>query len=209
MGNPFRWNGYLGWLRGVRFMIQQKVERLLDDFEPGHSDFQVENFIVGSSGHPWTRYKQALRELATRHDGIMSARDEVRYILGSIKVEERFGVRRLWFFGRKRRIAMLKSKLARVKKQQRSRMREYCEFYRIARALKNEIGNVSRARRRELEAEAWVDKARRLAAIDLISLGGIQRSTAEFIASFPQDERRLILGELRKENRQKLLSILE
>lgn len=189
--------------------LTAKVEKLLDDHSPEHSAFQVENFIIGSSGHPWTRYKQALRELATRHDGIAAARDEMRAIRDSIKIEERFGVRRLWVFGRKRRIAMLKSKLARVKKQQRSRMREYCEFYRIARALKNEIGNVSRARRRELEAEAWVDKARRLAAIDLISLGGIQRSTAEFIASFPETERRLILSDLRKDNRNKLLSILE
>ena len=189
--------------------LTAKVEKLLDDHAPEHSEFQAEHFIVGSSGHPWARYKQALRELATRHDVIVSSREEVRTLRDLIRIEERFGVRRLWFFGRKRRIAAMRSKLARLRKQQRSRMREYAVFYRLARELKKEIGNVSRARRRELEAEAWVDKARRIAAIDLISIGGLQRSTAEFIASFPREERRLILSDLRKENRQRLLSIIE
>ncbi len=42
------------------------VEDLLKDLEFGHSDFQVEHFIVGGGITDWGKYKQALREIHGR-----------------------------------------------------------------------------------------------------------------------------------------------
>ena len=177
------------------------VENLLADFRPEHSEFQMENFIVGG-GHPWGQYKQALRELSARHHGMIESGEQIKALR-----EEAAKLRRRWFCGRKADGA--EKKLNRAKRERKSKAREYLTFYRIARDLKRTLGEISPQRRRELEAEMWADKARRMAAIDLISLGGLQRSTAEFITSFPAAQRKQILCELAPTNRQKLISILD
>jgi len=183
--------------------IEQKVERLLlSDYRPEHSEFQIENFILGSQGNEWARYRQALRELAARHDGFVESGKRIADLGEQIERE-----RRRWFGRGKAK--QLERERDGLKKQRKSKAREYCAFYRIARELKRKIGEISADRRRELEAEMWIDKARRMAAIDLLSIGGLQRSTVEFIASFPGESRRKILFDLRPENRQRLLSILD
>jgi hypothetical protein len=183
-------------------MITAKVEKLLQDFHPEHSEFQVQHFIVGTGGHPWERYKQALRELSTRHGGMIAMRAAIEAVKGDIAK-----AKRRWF-GRGD-VAGLEMKLVLMRKELKSKSREYCTFYKIARDLKKQIGNVTLQRRRELEAEMWQNKARRMAALDLISLGGLQRQTAEFIASLPREMRRAVLADLRPENRQRLLTSIE
>lgn len=182
-------------------MITEKVERLLVDFRPEHSEFQMENFIIGG-GHPWGQYKQALRELSARHHAMLESGEQIREL--KIEIEKK-----QWrWFGRNG-VNGLEIKLAALKDSRKSKAREYCIFYRIARDLKRRLGEITPQRRRELEAEMWIDKARRMAAIDLISLGGLQRSTAEFLTSLPREQRREVFSELRPDNRQKLLSILD
>lgn len=190
-------------------MLKTKVEKLLADYRPEHSEFQMENFIIGGAGHPWGRYKQALRELAARHPGIATDRAEIAALAVDVKRSEA----RAWYpIGREERqfkTALMRSRLKEKRERFKSRMREYAVFYRVAKELKKEIGEVTAKRRRELETEAWIDKARRMAAIDLISIGGIQRSTAEFLISLPADHRRAIFQDLRQENRNKFLSIMD
>jgi hypothetical protein len=43
-----------------------EFEKHCGQFSRGHSDFQVEHFIVRSQGHPFFQYKQACRELEAR-----------------------------------------------------------------------------------------------------------------------------------------------
>jgi hypothetical protein len=183
-------------------VIEKKVERLLADYRPEHSEFQIENFIIGAQGNEWARYRQALRELASRHDGFIESGKRIAELGEQIERE-----RRRWFGRGKAK--QLERERGGLKKQRKSKAREYCSFYRIARDLKRRLGEISAERRRELEAEMWIDKARRMAAIDLLSIGGLQRSTVEFITSFPRELRRQIFLDLRPENRQKLLSILD
>jgi hypothetical protein len=182
-------------------MIFDNVEKLLSDFRPEHSEFQMENFIIGG-GHPWGQYKQALRELSARHMGMIEAAAQVREVKAQIDKE------RAKWFGRGR-VNGYEAKLEALKASRKSKAREYCTFYRIARDLKRQLGEITPGRRRELEAEMWIDKARRMAALDLLTIGGIQRQTAEFLTSLPRDQRREVFRELMPENRQKLLSILE
>jgi hypothetical protein len=183
-------------------MIEKKVEKLLADYRPEHSEFQIENFIIGAQGNKWARYRQALRELASRHDGFVESGKKIKELDYQIECE-----RRRWF-GRKK-IKQLERERDGLKKHMKSKAREYCLFYKIARNIKRKLGEISAERRRELESDMWVDKARRMAAIDLLSVGGLQRSTVEFISSFPSELRRQIVADLRPENRQKLLSIMD
>jgi Mg/Co/Ni transporter MgtE len=182
-------------------MITDRVEKLLSDFRPEHSEFQMENFIIGG-GHPWGQYKQALRELSARHNAMVESGEQIRKLKDEIA-----RARRHWFNGRS--VIEIEKLLDNAKRERKSKAREYLTFYRIARDLKRTLGEISPQRRRELEAEMWLDKARRMAALDLMTNGGIQRQTAEFLTSLPREQRREIFRELMPENRQKLLMILE
>lgn len=187
----------------VEKVIEKKVERLLADYRPEHSEFQIENFIIGAQGNEWAQYRQALRELASRHDGVVESGKNIAEINVQIERERKKWIR--WNSIEKE----LTEKRDELKRRRMPKVREYCKLYIIARNLKRKIGEVTAERRRELESEMWIEKARRMAAIDLISINGLQRSTVEFIASFPRDIRRQIISDLRPENRQKLLAVLD
>lgn len=47
-----------------------EIEKYLNDFDDGHSEFQIENFIIKSQGHLFFQYKQACREIRARHEAI-------------------------------------------------------------------------------------------------------------------------------------------
>lgn len=183
--------------------IAKKVEALLKDYHPEHSAFQIENFIIGSQAGLWGRYKQALRELSGRHIGMMKIRSKINLNKKEIELETR-----KWFKDKKK-IEKLTAEIESVKKTFKPKAREYFTLYKLAVELKRKIGEITPHKRRELEAQMWHEKARRLAAIDLISIGGLQRSTVEFITQLPREMRKEIWSDLRAENRQKLLSILD
>lgn len=183
-------------------IISDKVEKLLADFRPEHSQFQIENFIIGAQGNDWARYKQTLRELSVRHDGFRTQAAKISELKKQLDLD-----RRRWW--RREIVKKTEAELKSAKKAFKSKAREYLFFYKLARDLKRRIGEISPSRRRQLEDEMWRDKARMMAAIDLLSIGGLQRSTVEFIISFPQEIRHKLLSDLRPENRQKLLSVIE
>jgi len=186
-----------------------QIEGLLADHEKYHSDFQIENFIIGH-GHVWGQYKQALRELSARWEALRSEDDEIQ--AAEIEAQRE---RRKWALSGTGRllkaiaVRRAERKVAGLAHRKNETQRELAEFLRIAVALKRQIGELTIAKRRELESEMWLHKARRMAALDLISLGGLQRQTAEFIASLPREMRRAVLADLRPENRQRLLTTIE
>src|SRR5512139_1594951 len=102
-------------------MITAKVEKLLADYRPEHSEFQIENFIVGC-GHPWGQYKQALRELSARHSAVLESSEQIRELKNEIDKRRR---RWLWRNG----VNDLEIKLASLKNSRKSKLREYCTFY--------------------------------------------------------------------------------
>ena len=183
--------------------IFKKAELILSDFHPEHSEFQMENFIIGAQGNEWAQYRQALRELAGRHPDM---KNQVARILD---LRDDLDAERSRWFRRAEKISRIKKEIKTTRESLKSKSREYLFFYKLARNLKRKIGAVTAQRRRDLETQMWVEKARRMAAVDLISINGLQRSTVEFIMSFPRELRRDILADLRPENRQKLLSILD
>ncbi len=176
--------------------IRKTVGLLLEDFYPEHSDFQIENFIIGAQGHIWAQYKQALRELDARRHSIESGAESLK----RLSREEKKLSGRCWNpLARKKRAAMveaIRKKIASERRSYRSKFREYYRFYKIALELKRAIGELTPARRRELEAESWADKARRMAQIDYLVAGAISRQTVEFIEHFPRHLRRRLLIEV-------------
>jgi hypothetical protein len=182
----------------------KKVEKLLDDFQPEHSQFQIENFIIGTHKHIWEQYKQALRELDARHNSMVNSHAAIEQIKAETKKKPSWLAR---IFGQS--TTGDPERLAELEKKYASKSREYDAFYKIAKDLKDQIGDVTEGQRRELEMESWIYKAKMTAAIDLLSIGGLQRPTVEFIIKFPVDIRKQILNDLKPESRQKLLSILE
>jgi hypothetical protein len=102
-------------------------------------------------------------------------------------------------FARKKRAALvevIRKKIATERRSYRSKFREYHRFYKIALELKRAIGELTPTKRRELEAESWADKARRMAQIDYLVAGAISRQTIEFIEHFPRAMRRRLLIEV-------------
>jgi hypothetical protein len=47
-----------------------EIEKHLDQFDSGHTDFQIDHFIIGAQGHLFFQYKQACRELKVRYEAI-------------------------------------------------------------------------------------------------------------------------------------------
>lgn len=193
-------------MHAKRMTIFDRAEKnLLSDFRSEHSEFQLMNFVIPGAGGVWEKYRQALRELNARHRKIKDEISDIISLKNEITKTEKKRPR--FFYNSK--IKILKTKLESTIEAHKPRMREYCTIYGAAIKLKRKLGEITPQKRRELEAEMWVEKARRMAAIDLISIGGLQRSTVEFITSFPVELRRKIFSDLRPENRQKLLSILD
>lgn len=188
--------------------ILRKVGFLLSDYRPEHTEFQIENFIIGSQGNEWARYKQVLRELSGRVDGIKTQTEKIRALAAEVASLNGGGWNPIGRKKRRLKTALMRSRLKAERTAFKSKMREFSKFYRIALDLKRSIGEIDGPKRRALESEMWIERARKMAAVDLLSIGGLQRSTVEFIASFPRELRRDILMDLRPENRQKLLSIL-
>jgi hypothetical protein len=68
--------------------------------------------------------------------------------------------------------------------------RELREFEKIAENLKQSIGELKPGDRERLEAQSWLHKVSFMIQLDLLTTGGIQRSTAEIAYSLPKNLQR-------------------
>ena len=69
-------------------------------------------------------------------------------------------------------------------------------FLGIAKNLKAILGDIDSKKRRVLEAESWANKAKRMARIDLMSVGYVQRQTIEFVMSLPDEMQQPVIQEI-------------
>ena len=54
-----------------------EIKKLLNDHQELHSEFQIENFIIGNQGDKWAQYKQSLREIKARYEKLESDKMQV------------------------------------------------------------------------------------------------------------------------------------
>ncbi len=173
----------------------------LEDWcDGGHSRFQIEHFITTRGNWtPWGKLQQALREVRKRRQGETQLHDDIELAL-----IERTEVRRTWCFratSRRRRAVRLRQLRQRIDDLQQSlatNRRELESFEAIARNCSALIGPVTPDQRAALEAETWRIRIRAMAAIDVLSRGGISHATLELICAIPPSERESILQEIRE-----------
>ena len=170
--------------------MKKDIEKLLLDHQKNHTDFQIDNFIVGKSGDDWARYKQSLREIAARNEIVEGLRDELTLfdLAGNGPVLKRFaftekGKARRMIRGKRRR----RSRLALVDSITETE-RELACFVELALALKEKIGDLNSTRRKLLEADSWKQKAIKMAGIDLLTNGRVGATTLEFILALPKPD---------------------
>lgn len=155
--------------------MNDDIKKLMDDYQEGHSDFQIENFIIKSQGSRWMQYQQCLREIKGRIN-IISKWE-------SRKIKKRFF---------KRRISRSKKPPNVIRAE-----REMEIFVKLAKEFKRDLGEITPDRRKYLEEQSWFEKAKRMIGVDLlVSNGqGISKATIEFILQLPGSYRKeLVLG---------------
>jgi len=169
-------------------MIEYGIKLILKDFQPMHSEFQIDNFIVGAESCPWARYKQALREIDSRWSSLVSSREDL----------ELFDLSRSrgWPFGRRAKIRLSRRKRSRAAlvKNIAETERELERFVEIAIQLKDEIGPIENGKRELLEADSWRQKAVRMSALDLLVNRGISHTTMDFILKLPIKDRQMVIN---------------
>jgi hypothetical protein len=167
------------------------IEKLLMDYRSKHSEFQIDNFIIGNQGCVWSEYKQALREIHGRYISLISQKEDL----------EMFDLKKSWRWPFGRRSSIIKSR------RERSRFalangiseteRELDRFVELAVELKKEIGDIDPVKRQVLEADSWLQKSVRMAAVDLIVNGRIGQSTIGMIISLPTRDRAVALDKIK------------
>jgi len=174
--------------------MKNDIEKLLVDYEKYHSEFQIDNFIIGKSGDDWARYKQALREISTRYKSLINMREQFEI--------DSFGPS----FYKKIRAWLLPCRVREIYKDKRRRSRseivseiaeierELSRFIELAKSLRDRLGELTPERRRELEANSWREKAVKMAGLDLLTNGRVGSASLEFIMSLPKKDRRMVIN---------------
>ena len=173
-----------------------EIKKLLNDHQELHSEFQIENFIIGSQGDKWAQYKQCLREIKARHEKLESDKMQAEILKMEPKAKRLFWPSKMNFAKRKIERISRQKQLKSIRDTIEERQRELDCFLKLAKSLKDHIGNVNKERRQQLELESWTAKGRRMAAIDRILTGGISHQTFEFILSLPIESQNSILDKI-------------
>lgn len=176
--------------------MKEVIEKLLADHRLGHSEFQVDHFIVGAEVNPWAQYKQALREVAGRWESIETTRLDLQVLEATPPPKRVFAIGARYRVPARVKRVKWEREVARLRASIASTERELARFVELAVDLKKQIGELTEDDRARLEAESWADKARRMAQIDYLVAGAISRQTIEFIEHFPRAMRRRLLIEV-------------
>jgi len=179
------------------------IENLLKDKQGHHSEFQIENFIVGGEGDSWAQYKQSLREIESRYETILSEREAL--IIEKKRIEnfkKDANGNRAWY---NEKIRAYHKRLENAKDVKR----ELYKFVDLALKLKEEIGEIYFEKRHQLESESWTAKGIKLAAIDFLTSGRLSAQTAEFILSLPKKSQVEVFTKISSNKPFKLLGLNE
>jgi hypothetical protein len=168
----------------------KKIDKLLADHQELHSNFQIENFIIGSQGDQWAQYKQCLREIKVRRDTLKDDYGKIA-ALSHARKKNNFALTKKQKAKRAAIVRQVNALMGTISERER----ELKRFVVMATGLKKQIGEITDEKREQLEAQSWAAKGRKLAAIDLMAYGRIQTQTLEFIFSLPAPGTKKLLSE--------------
>jgi len=173
--------------------LRSKLTELLADFQPFHSEFQMDAFITVQAGYnnPYGMYRQALRELSSRHATLRkvfftrrklavdlrekrvtasgkaiepySPPDEFEKIRAEISVDE------------------ILDEMAAIERRLKDQEREFRHFFAQALHFKSLVGELTPERRIELDEEFWYERLRTRLAIEILRDG---RPSVDLIHTF-------------------------
>lgn len=174
--------------------MEKEIALLLRDHQPRHTEYQIENFIIGGQVSRWGKYKQALREIDDRHKSLIDLKDQL----------EIFDLKFFFYNPFSRRSRIKKRIRARSRRAMvegiRGTERELKKFVEIGMKLKKEIGDIDLVKRSVLESDSWRKKAIRMAAVDFITMGRLSQPTIGMILSLPEKDRDGVLQMINPKN---------
>ena len=189
------------------------VNELLKDHQLYHSDFQIDNFItLRSGGTPYGQYKQALRELDKRKRGLKGLYAEKALLQVDIdELNAKLEYAKDSFETRRNQIERSKHimQMEDLDRNIQDTEREFVRFYSQAASLKEQIGELTPERRKQLDEEMWAFNLKKLAAMDVVTAGNVQKNTLEIIMAAPVEMRMKTLEALKQVNRKALIDWLE
>jgi len=175
---------------------KETMERLLADHQMFHSDFQISEFILNGDacGNVYGMYRQCLRELDKRKRVLRQLyieRERKMLDLSDIKAQSTMPmgkrVKTLAHLALDAR--ELELQLEDLQAHIKDTEREFQNFFTYAIRLKEELGELTPARRDELDREMWAHRAKVMAALDLLTVRHFQEKTFRMINSFPSHQR--------------------
>lgn len=163
------------------------IEEFYNDYQPGHSKFQIENFILYMNGRtPYGQYKQALRELFPRFKNILDSilnieklEDEIENFKPDKSTPRKENISNLELDRKKVNLKMNKDSL-------NQQMKEFKNFYSIASQIKTILGVMTDEQINIYEEEYWSSTFKEKMAIEMLGTGRISQSTIEAILCMPE-----------------------
>lgn len=166
-------------------MQQYTLVDLLEDYEPFHSDLQIDSFILRRNGafHPYGIYKQALVELKDRFQTLVEVLRQQRYSLPD---------------GPDTDVAPLEQvQRALSHKNHAALFNEFVRFYAWCCTLKDQLcpgGAMTAVRRAQLTEELWEFRLKFSVAMDCRYHGMPARNTVEQVLCMPHALRTRLLA---------------
>jgi hypothetical protein len=175
--------------------IDETVDGLLADYQDGHSNFQIQHFIVGAEGPtPWGMYQQALRELRKRRDILRDLDLDLELARHTKRNRVTIATLLGWLWSPLRIRAIRAARgYVNLLDARDSTRREFAEFLEHARRLKAQLGTIDRDK---LEAQQWQAKGRAMADVDLKLHGVLSTATMNYLICLPVPMQDCIVGEL-------------
>jgi hypothetical protein len=174
------------------------IKTLLGDLRRCHSEFQMDFFITTTNGGtPYGMYMQALKELNTRHTGLLEMyvrREELELDKKEV-AQPPYGPE-----GEMARVVLEEKKIMleqhALEQAISEQEREFRRFLGQARCLKKHLGELTPEDKERLEREFWMHRLKGMVVKDVLTVGHPTGSTIDLVAALPMDMRDKAVAEL-------------
>lgn len=142
-------------------IAKESFFKLIEDHQSAHSDLQMDRFILLANGlTDYGCYKQALRELHTRFHSMLGYWLE----LETLNCDEDDIAEKEFASDRRRQLELAKLRLRRMSLEESysESRREFLRFLGHAIALKEKVGELTPAKRKQLETDFWIQNIKRM-----------------------------------------------
>lgn len=172
-----------------------QADGLLLDFEIYHSEFQIDYFIIGQGGrgHLWGMYHQTLREIHTRQCSLRNVSMKLLEMDLDIAKEQikakKWAFTRLQKLDRAQAAANYHAKVhtkREANQQKRDTERELARIIYHARRLKEQVGDLTPERRRQLSEDFWVQQIKQKIALSLVQTGALPLDMYQLLSVLPE-----------------------